>query len=896
MIAGTRRRRVRRERWKQIERIFHEALNFGPDEQSAYLDGACGGDAGLRQEVIELLNADGDEELSALLNGIRPVNNITQIEIDKSLIGQTFGHYRFEGLLGSGGMGNVYLAQDVNLRRPVAVKVLPLKMSIDADRMRRFRNEAQATSALNHPNIVTIYDIGESKAGPYIVMELVEGRTLARIEKPVETDQVIYFGGQMARALSVTHAAGITHRDIKPENIMIRNDGYVKILDFGLARLVVSQNTNCRNANTLIHQTVPGSLLGTVAYMSPEQARGESSGPSSDIFSFGIVLYEMVAGRHPFQAGTMVEQLHALIAYDPPSPSTIVPDQPARLDSLIMRMLEKEPHLRPSAVEVAQVFDCLAGRGESSPISVRQRPVVVGREKESLVLKSAYNAAKNGQGGVVCLSGEAGTGKTALIENFLDDLAASGQCTIVRGRCHGRNGCGAPYRPILESLGRLLKDTSNPAASRVMKQVAPAWYALSASVSPRDEASGGLLEHLRSVTSDRMKRELFDFLEDVSRLRPLVLFFDEMQWVDMSTVEILAYLSERFDGLNILILAAHSDLIDSSGINDIDHILSVMTGKGVCKPCRLEGLSLDQVEAWLESEFPCHRFPQGFAELIHLRTGGHPLFLSELAEHLRAGGLIANADRSGSGCTRWGLTGQFDALERSIPDSLAAMIETRIGRIGDEDRAILSAAAVRGHEFEATVIASALGIDPLLVDARLIDIERDQSIIRLVDEYELHDGRMTKRYRFIHSLHRQALERSLEAGRYTELSLALAVALETACGPRVIGMTCEIAALYENGGSYARAADFYHRAAQSAVDVHSNHEAVAFAGRGLRMIEHLPDTDDRARIELMLLAALAGPLASMQGINSAEFQDLYSRTAALSRRLGDATHITLRIQ
>ncbi len=292
--------------------------------------------------------------------------------------GTAFSHYKILSSLGAGGMGEVWLAEDTRLKRKVALKLLPAELTTDADRVRRFEQEAQAASALNHPNIVTVHDIGESESGRFIVMELVEGRTLRQIRQEDNSVEMLKsLGAQMAKALGAAHAAGITHRDIKPENIMVREDGYVKILDFGLARLLPAAAADTEAA-TLARQTMPGQLLGTVAYMSPEQARGEAVGPASDIFSLGIVFYEMATGRHPFQSETLVGYLHAITGQTPPPPSQLKPDLPSALNALIPRMLEKEANQRPTASEVAQALQAMERGGDGARVqSVESQTVIL---------------------------------------------------------------------------------------------------------------------------------------------------------------------------------------------------------------------------------------------------------------------------------------------------------------------------------------------------------------------------------------------------------------------------------------------------------------------------------------------------------------------------------------
>ena len=259
---------------------------------------------------------------------------------------RSLSHYRVISKLGAGGMGEVYLAEDARLNRRVAIKLLRAELTRNAESVRRFVQEAKAASALNHPNIITVHDIGESDDGRFIVMELVSGKTLSsvlRTHHPVSTLLPLF--SQMARALSAAHAAGITHRDLKPQNIMVREDGYVKVLDFGLARLTPLHGDD---EATLTGHTLQGQVMGTVKYMSPEQARGERVGPPSDIFSLGIVFYELAAGRYPFAADTTVGYLHAITSQTPlPLSGT-----PGALDALITRMLAKDATTRPPADEV----------------------------------------------------------------------------------------------------------------------------------------------------------------------------------------------------------------------------------------------------------------------------------------------------------------------------------------------------------------------------------------------------------------------------------------------------------------------------------------------------------------------------------------------------------------
>ena len=251
------------------------------------------------------------------------------------MINRTLSHYRILEKLGAGGMGVVYKAQDTRLDRFAALKVLPAEKVSDPERLRRFVQEAKSASALNHPNIVTIYDIGEAGGEHFIAMEFVAGRTLGQLigGKSLPLKDALDYAMQMADALGKAHAAGIVHRDLKPANVMVTDDGLVKILDFGLAKLVESAEKSDGNVATMTAEgpvTEAGRIMGTVAYMSPEQAEGKPLDARSDIFSFGTVLYEMLTGRNPFQAGTSASTMAAVITREPTLPSEISGTVPPR--------------------------------------------------------------------------------------------------------------------------------------------------------------------------------------------------------------------------------------------------------------------------------------------------------------------------------------------------------------------------------------------------------------------------------------------------------------------------------------------------------------------------------------------------------------------------------------
>jgi len=327
-----------------VKEVFEAALGHAPEERSAFLGQACGGDDLLCSEVKSLLSSYEQEKSFLETPAAALAAQSLVKEESTALIGQRLGHYQVIREIGRGGMGVVYLAQDISLGRAVALKLLPKHLTSDPNRLRRFEREARAASALNHHNILTIYEIAQLDGLHSIATEFIDGVTLReRIKsKDLALSETLNIAEQIASALVAAHEAGIVHRDIKPENVMLRRDGYVKVLDFGLAKLTEQPTVKKVNASAAVAgMNTDTGIMGTVGYMSPEQAQGESVDHRTDIFSLGVVIYEMVTGQMPFEAKTVRDVIAPIPEQEPPPLANYLPQAPAELQLMVNKALRR---------------------------------------------------------------------------------------------------------------------------------------------------------------------------------------------------------------------------------------------------------------------------------------------------------------------------------------------------------------------------------------------------------------------------------------------------------------------------------------------------------------------------------------------------------------------------
>ena len=774
--------------------------------------------------------------------------------------GTSLGPYEILAPIGAGGMGEVYKARDTRLGRIVAIKQLK-------GRGGRFEQEARAIATLNHTHICQIYDIGPD----YLVMEFVEGKPL---RGPLPVEESIGLALQIVGALEEAHSHGILHRDLKPTNILLTPKGSIKLIDFGLAK-VTQEDTEA----TL---TMEGAVLGTAAYMAPEQAEGLPVDERADIFSFGAVLYQMLSGERAFKGESGAAVLSSVLR-DTPPPLPV----PGELQRILTKCLAKSPQNRFGSMSElkAALEQLLNPSGERTPLAPpvdSPGRMTVGRDYERAQLWRAYARVNDGRGLILAVTGEAGIGKTSLLEGFLEELSSQGERPVVaRGRCSERLAGDEAYLPILEALDSLLHPHSGPSYFSTVATAAPTWYGLLSAASPASLSGIEMREAGPAVSQERMKREFGALCQELSRTEPLIIFVDDLHWADVSTIDILNYLALRFADLRVLVLASYRPSDMALARHPFLAIRNDLRLRGFFEEVALHFLETKDVERYLALQFPGHQFPADFAAVIHAKTEGSPLFMGDLVRYLRdTGGIV---EQNG----KWTLARSLAETPRDLPESVRGMIQRKIEQVDERDRKLLLGASVQGHEFDSAVVAEAVEMDPADVEERLELLERVHVFVKRGEEHEFPDRSLTLNYQFVHVLYQNLLYASLQPTRRAALSGKVARALVAHYGDQIASVAGRVAVLFETARDFAASARYFHTAARRSAGLFAFGEALALAERGLTVLEALPDSPERQQQELKLQMMKGVALRSTTGWATPEIERVFMRARELVQARND---------
>ena len=760
-------------------------------------------------------------------------------------------HYRLLSKIDSGGMGEVYKAEDSRLGRTVAIKLLLSSTNQEPMARRRFLQEAQAASALNHPNIVTIHAIEEADGVDFIVMEFVEGQNLKnQIERDgaVPLTRLLDIGIQAADALEAAHHANLIHRDIKSANILITPRGHAKVLDFGLAKVIrtVAQQVDT-DAPTLTNLTGEGVVMGTAAYMSPEQTRGQALDGRSDIFSLGCVLYEAATRTLPFNGPSMLAVMHAIAINDPLPPSRLRPELPREFDLIIERAMAKDRENRyPTAGELAQALRSLratfTGEWMGRPI-VYDRDLVdaavapfVGRRPELNRLEGLLQQTLDGSGRVVLISGEPGIGKTSLADEFLRRARALVPgLSVARGRCVEQYGTGEAYLPFLDAIGALLSGPSRERLASIMLNSAPTWC----SQLPVAFSSTGAMERIQQetigATKERMMREMGDALDKFASISPVVLLLEDLHWADPSSIDLLRHLSQRISNQQLLIAGTFRPEDIERSNHPLKSYKAEMQSHKLCEELALDSLSPEHIQDYLNATFGPNTFPSEFASHIHDKTEGHPLFATNLLQYLHERGDIAKTNE------HWSLSRPISQMELELPESVRSMIARKVDLLADEERRALQYASVEGQEFLSTIVAASLGVDEVDLEEMLAQVEKTHRLVVTLGEEELPDGSLATRYRFAHALYQNFLYGGLVAKRRIMLHRQAGEQLIRRYGNRASHIATQLALHFDRGREFNKAVEFLGLAGDNANALYGTDEAAQHYTRALRLAEKLPD-------------------------------------------------------
>ncbi|HKE84606.1 MAG TPA: protein kinase [Vicinamibacterales bacterium] len=795
----------------------------------------------------------------------------------------TESRYQIIETIGRGGMGEVCLADDLILDRKVALKFVTALAESDAPE--HLLGEARAAAALDHPFICSIYEVTAFDGRPCIAMEYIRGESLERRLRrgPVPIGDALHVGEEIAEALDAAHKRRVIHRDLKPANVMLTEDGHIKVMDFGLAvRLPHSdRGEQVATATRPPRDTVVG---GTPAYMAPEQIRGEPADRRSDLFSFGVLLYEMVSGSNPFLRVGIEATLAAILRETVETLHDQRAAIPRAVDALLARLLAKDPAARPQSFSDVRMSlrACVA---EAPPSQTPVAPVfvdqsvggtrLIGRDAERAQLRHRISQAMSGRGSLIVLRGDAGVGKTRLAEDMLTAARTLGCQTLV-GRCYEQEGTPAliAYIEVLEDACRLMPGDA-------FRRAVGASAAELSTLMPELRRLFPEMARPMPLPPELRQRFLFtnvrDFFARSGRFMPLVIFIDDLQFADEATWLLTHHLASQLASLPIVVIVAFRDGEEQrppASIGRFHALLGRVRGQSrrrftpqalkdaldglVSKGCAsamavspLAQADVHDLLACLGQANPPARLVRTFAE----HTGGNPFFVVELFRHLKDEGRLFG------GRNQW--TRDLDLSEGDLPESVRVVLQRRLQRVSSDTRHVLKAAAVIGRHFEPDLLEEVTELDGERLIAALDEAERAR-IVRGPS------GRRDLAWHFVHHLTCQTLAGEIPHLRRQQIHLRVADAMTRLERESRVYTSAIAHHLYCAGrlANHARTARALIAAGDAAALVYAAEDAVQHYRRALEILQEVSghDADVRAIQETLgdVLAVLGDRAAAME--------------------------------
>ncbi len=718
-------------------------------------------------------------------------------------------------------------AHDTLLDRPVAIKTVS-GQTLGEEGRRRLLEEARAAARLNHPNIVSLYDAGESDGDAYLIMELVEGRSLH--ESPPESlEGLIAITRKVCLALDHAHSHGIVHRDLKPENILLGGDGRVKLLDFGLARPIATR------------LSADGGISGTVFYLAPEQAMGKAPRAQADLYSLGVILYELSTGRLPFTAddplAVVTQHLYAPVV----PPRTLRPDLPPALERLILRLLAKDPGGRPAqALEVERALaeiESVSARGDtdtadSLPIGQLARGRLIGRTAELGRLRQLWSEALAGRGVLALISGEPGVGKTRLARELVATARLAG-ASVLSGGCFEYEAT-TPYLPFVEALREWVRETSDERLQQVVETGAPEVIRMA----PEVEDRLGPPEARPPLSPGEERLRLFDslarVLQRMASPHGLLVFLDDLHWADSGSLQLLHYLLRHLQRDRVLFLAAYRET-ELDRTHPLAEAIVEWNRSRRAVRLALGRLSSDETATLLASLFQAETVSPEFAEAIQRETEGNPFFIEEVVNALIEGGMVYREEG------RW----ERKAIEElAIPQSVKEAVGRRLNRLDSATLDVLHAAAVIGKSFSYGLLSASLNGN---ADDLLPALDQ-AAAAQLVAPAE------GEAYAFTHDKIRETLYEEINPIRRRRLHQQVAEALERSPGSAARRRAQDLAYHFTAAGDSERGLEHSLQAAEQARALYAWDEAIGFLATARECALALERPDEVARLDALTAA------------------------------------------